>query len=194
MAFEMIPLPYEMNALEPAMSKKTLEFHYGKHYKKYVTTTNELTAGTQFEKLSLEDVIKESANQNKKLVNNAAQAWNHAFFWNCLTPKKAQPSEKVSSALKKSFGSVDEFKAQFSKAAGDLFGSGWAWLVQKPDGSLAIEALGNAENPIVKQSKALLTCDVWEHAYYLDYQNERPNYVKAFWEIVNWNFLEENMK
>ncbi|TDU28306.1 Fe-Mn family superoxide dismutase [Panacagrimonas perspica] len=190
MALTLPELPYAKNALAPHMSAETLEFHHDKHHKKYVDTANKLIAGTEFEKMEIEEIIRRSSG---KIFNNVAQAWNHAFFWNCLTPDQKSPSEKLAEALKKSFGSVDEFKSSFSKTATEAFGSGWAWLVKDTDGSLKIISTSNADTPIKGDQKPLLTCDVWEHAYYIDYRNERPKYLEHFWNIVNWDFVGKNL-
>ncbi len=193
MAFQMIDLPYKTTALSPAVSKKTLEVHYGKHYKKYVDTLNKLVAGTPAESLTLEEIIKANFKEDNGIYHNAAQAWNHAFLWQSMSPKKSKPSAAVVAAINESFGSLQDFKTKFSEAATKLFGSGWVWVVKKTDGRLAIEAMGNAGNPLTQDEVPLIVCDVWEHAYYLDYQNQRDNYVKQFWQIFNWNFLEENL-
>ena len=193
MPFKVMKLPYDTDALEPYISKKTLEVHYGKHYKKYVSTLNELTAGSRFEGLVLEDVILETFKEDNAIFHNAAQAWNHAFLWNSMSGEKSKPSDIVLAAIKDQFDSLQEFKDKFSKAATSLFGSGWVWLVRKSDGDLSIEALGNAGTPLTQGDVPLLVCDVWEHAYYLDYQNERSKYVNKFWQVLNWNFLEKNL-
>jgi len=190
MALTLPELPYAKTALAPHMSAETLEFHHDKHHKKYVDTANQLIAGTEFEKMEVEEIIRRSSG---KIFNNVAQAWNHSFFWNCLTPDRKAPGAKLAEALKKSFGSVDEFKSSFGKTAADTFGSGWAWLVQDADGALKIISTSNADTPVRTGQKALLTCDVWEHAYYIDYRNERPKYLEHFWEIVNWDFVGKNL-
>lgn len=192
MSIELPELPFAMDALEPHMSKRTLEFHYGKHHKAYVNKLNELIAGTPLDKSSLEEIILATHEKKPKIFNNAAQAWNHAFFWNCLTPTSQAPSEDFEQLLTQHFGSVQEFKDQFTTSAKDLFGSGWAWLVKDKSGKLKIRALSNAETPLVLGEIPLLTCDVWEHAYYLDYQNERPKYLEHFWKLVNWQFAAMN--
>ena len=190
MAHELPPLPYEMTALEPHISARTLEFHYGKHHAGYVKKLNNMIPGTEFESDSLEDIIR---NASGGIFNNAAQVFNHTFYWQCMSPNGGgEPSGALAKALIKSFGSVGEFRERFSEQAGGLFGSGWAWLVRKPDGSLAIAQTSNAGCPIASGDHPLLTCDVWEHAYYLDYQNARPDYVKAFWNLVNWDFVADN--
>jgi Fe-Mn family superoxide dismutase len=185
-------LPFAKDALSPYISAETLEYHYGKHHQAYVDNLNKLIPGTEFEKLALEEIIKKASGG---IFNNAAQVWNHTFYWNCLAPKSgSEPSGSVASVLNKSFGGFAQFKEKFSNAAVTLFGSGWAWLVRNHDGSLAIEALSNAGNPLKDGKKPLLTCDVWEHAYYIDYRNARAKYVDAFWNLVNWKFVEQNLK
>jgi Fe-Mn family superoxide dismutase len=189
MTHELPALPYAMDALAPHISKETLEFHYGKHHQAYVTNLNKLIPGTEFAGMSLEEIVKKASGG---IFNNAAQVYNHTFYWHCLAPKGGAPSGALADALTKAFGSVDEFKAQFTQAAATLFGSGWAWLVKNADNSLAIEAMPNAGNPLTTGKVPLLTCDVWEHAYYVDYRNARPNYLKAYWNLVNWDFVAEN--
>ena len=193
MAFELPKLPYPKNALAPYISEETLEYHHGKHHAAYVKKLNTLIANTKFANMPLEEIIK-TADQGP-IFNNAAQHWNHSFYWNCLAPKAGgEPSGALAAALERTFKSFKEFNKQFSDAAIEQFGSGWAWLVQRNDGSLAIEKGSNAENPLVRDERPLLTCDVWEHAYYIDYRNERPKYVEAFWHVVNWQFVASNMK
>lgn len=184
-------LPYAQDALAPEISAETLEYHYGKHHKAYVDNLNKLIPDTEFEKLPLEDIIRKASGG---IFNNAAQVWNHAFYWNCLLPKgSSTPVGDLADAINKTFGSVEQFKEKFTSAAVTLFGSGWAWLVKNPDGSLAIEASSNAGNPLKDGKKALLTCDVWEHAYYIDYRNARAKYLDAFWNLVNWEFISQNL-
>lgn len=188
--FELPPLPYAMDALQPSISKETLEYHYGKHHKAYVDNLNKLVPGTEFENMSLEEIIMKSSGP---IFNNAAQVWNHTFYWNCLTPKSAkEPSGKLADAIKKKFGSFDEFKKAFTEAGTKLFGSGWTWLAKDGNGELEIINESNAGLPMKSNKKALLTCDVWEHAYYIDYRNLRPKYIENFWNIVNWDFVAEN--
>lgn len=183
-------LPYSLDALAPHISKETLEYHYGKHHQAYVTNLNNLIKGTEFENASLEDIIKKSSGG---IFNNAAQVWNHTFYWHSLAPKGGgEPSGALGEAIKKKWGSFSAFKEAFSKAAVGTFGSGWAWLVKKGDGSVDIVTTGNAATPLTTADKALLTCDVWEHAYYIDYRNARPKYVEAYWNIVNWSFASKN--
>lgn len=191
MAFELPPLPYKMNALEPFISQETLEYHYGKHHQAYVNNLNNLVPGSEFEGASLEDIIKKSAGG---VFNNAAQVWNHTFYWDCLTPDGGgEPTGTVLDALTESFGSFADFKEQFSKSAATLFGSGWAWLVKTADGKLEIVQESNAGNPMTSGKTPLLTCDVWEHAYYIDKRNKRPEYIADFWNLVNWDYLKNNL-
>lgn len=190
MAFELPPLPYQKNALAPHMSEETLEFHYGKHHQTYVTNLNNLVPGTEFEGLSLEDIIKKSSGG---VFNNAAQIWNHSFFWNCLSPNGGdEPTGSLANAINRTFGSFDKFKEEFTKCAVTTFGSGWAWLVENKDGSLALVSTSNAGCPLTAGQTPLLTCDVWEHAYYIDYRNARPAFLEAFWKLVNWDFAAQN--
>ncbi len=192
MEHKLPPLPYEQDALEPHISAETLEYHYGKHHQTYVTNLNKLIAGTEFADLSLEDIIKRSSGG---LFNNAAQVWNHTFYWNCLSPNGGgKPSGALAQAIDQAFGSFDQFKEQFSQKAITTFGSGWGWLVKNPDGSLEIMSTGNAGTPMTEGKTALLTCDVWEHAYYIDYRNARPKYVENFWNLVNWDFVAKNLE
>ena len=192
MAIELPPLPYEKNALEPNISAETLEYHHGKHHQAYVTNLNNLIKGTEFESAALEDIIKKSSGG---VFNNAAQIWNHTFYWHSMrSPKKDNaPAGKLGDAINKAFGSFDKFKEEFSKSAVGNFGSGWTWLVQRPDGSLGIVNTSNAATPITGSDKPLFTIDVWEHAYYIDYRNARPKYVESFWDLVNWDFAAKNL-
>ncbi len=190
MTHELPPLPYAKDALAPYISEETLEFHYGKHHQTYVTNLNNLIAGTEFEELSLEAIIKKASGG---LFNNAGQVWNHTFYWNSLSPNGGgQPSGALADAIKKRFGSFDSFQEAFTKTAVTTFGSGWAWLVKNSDGSLAIVSTSNAGCPLTDGQTPLLACDVWEHAYYIDYRNARPKYLEAFWKLVNWDFAEKN--
>ncbi len=190
MSFELPPLPYEQNALEPHISAETLEYHYGKHHQTYVTNLNNLTAGKPEADMSLEELIKTSSGG---VFNNAAQVWNHSFYWNCLSPNGGgAPTGALAEAIDQAFGSFEKFKEQFSTSAATNFGSGWTWLVKKADGSLAIVNTSNAGNPMTDGDTPLLTCDVWEHAYYIDYRNARPKYVESFWNLVNWEFVASN--
>jgi superoxide dismutase, Fe-Mn family len=187
MAFELPKLPYKLNALVPHISEETLEFHYRKHHLAYVNNLNGLIPGTQFEKASLETIIK---NADGAIFNNGAQIWNHTFYFESFSGEgKKAPDGKLAEAINKSFGSFDAFREQFTKAAATLFGAGWAWLVKNNDGSLQIIQESNAGNPMKKGLKPLLTCDVWEHAYYIDYRNRRPDYIKSFWEIIDWSVI-----
>ena len=190
MAVELPELPYAMDALAPHISQETLEFHYGKHHQTYVTNLNNLVAGTEFEGQSLERVVERSTGG---VFNNAAQTWNHTFYWNSLSPNGGgNPAGALDDAITKTFGSVANFKEQFEKCAVTTFGSGWAWLVKNSDGSLALVSSSNAACPLTEGQIPLLTCDVWEHAYYIDYRNARPQYLKAFWALVNWDFATQN--
>jgi len=191
MAFELPELPYAKNALEPHISEETLEYHYGKHHKTYVDKLNGLLEGSADADKSLEDVIKTSSGG---VFNNAAQIWNHTFYWNCLSPNGGgAPTGAVAEAIEKAFGSFDKFKEEFTTSAVNNFGSGWTWLVKKSDGSVAIVNTSNAGTPLTEADQtALLTCDIWEHAYYIDYRNLRPKYVEAFWNLVNWDFVNQN--
>ena len=197
MAFELPPLPYAQNALEPHISQRTLEFHYGKHHAAYVTNLNNLVKDTPLASQSLEEVIKSVAGDVGKVgvFNNAAQVWNHTFYWHCMKPAGGGlPTGDVASAIDAAFGSFDKFKDEFKTACVTQFGSGWGWLVAA-DGGLKISKTANAELPLTAGQTALLTCDVWEHAYYLDYQNRRPDYVQTFLDqLVNWDFVAENLK
>ncbi len=193
MAFELPALPYEKTALEPHISAETLEYHYGKHHKTYVDKLNGLVDGTDMANKALEDVVKTATGG---MFNNAAQVWNHTFYWNCLSPNGGgAPSGELAAKISESFGSVDKFKDEFTNSAVGNFGSGWTWLVQKRDGALAIVNTDDAETPLTDESVTpLLTVDVWEHAYYIDYRNARPKYMEAFWALVNWDFVASNMK
>ncbi|QGH63997.1 superoxide dismutase [Fe] [Serratia proteamaculans] len=191
MSFELPALPYEKNALEPHISAETLEYHYGKHHNAYVVNLNNLLKGSKFEGLSLEEIVKAS---DGGIFNNAAQVWNHTFYWHCLSPQGGgEPEGKLAAAINQAFGSFAEFKQQFSDAAVKNFGAGWTWLVKKPGGLLAIVNTSNAATPLTGDDKPLLTVDVWEHAYYIDYRNARPAYLENFWALVNWAFVEKNL-
>lgn len=192
MPFTLPKLPYALDALVPHISQETLEYHYGKHHQTYVTNLNKLVAGTEFESMSLEDVIMKSKGG---MFNNAAQVWNHTFYWHSLSPNGGgEPKGKLAEAINKSFGSFAVFKEQFSQTAATTFGSGWAWLVQDSTGALKIISTSNAGTPMTEGLTAILTCDVWEHAYYIDYRNVRLDYINAFWSLVNWEFATTNMK
>ncbi len=193
MTHKLPELPYAMDALQPHISKETLEFHYGKHHNAYVTNLNNLVPGTEFESLSLEEIIKKASVGG--IFNNAAQVWNHSFYWNCLSPKGGgEPKGKLLDLINDSFGSFEKFKEQFTKSAVTNFGSGWTWLVQNSNGKLELINTSNAGTALTSGKTPLLTCDVWEHAYYVDYRNARPKYVDAFWNLVNWNFVEKNLR
>jgi len=184
-------LPYNMDALEPTVSKETLEYHYNKHHQAYVTNLNKLIVGTEFENMSLEDIILKSSGG---IFNNAAQVFNHTFYWNCLSPNGGQePQGKLAEIINQNFGSFEDFKVKFTQTAVGTFGSGWAWLVKDQNGKLEIVSTSNAGNPMTEGKTPLLTCDVWEHAYYIDYRNARPIYVEKFWNIVNWDFVAGNL-
>jgi len=193
MPFKLPALDYSKKALAPYISEETLEFHHGKHHATYVKKLNELIAGSRFAELPLEEIVKTAG--AGPIFNNAAQHWNHSFYWKCLAPQKepGKPSGRLAKEIGQRFGDFAAFKKTFSEAAGSLFGSGWAWLIQNPDGSIAIEQTSDAGNPLTEGRKPLFTCDVWEHAYYIDYRNERPKYVAAFWKVVNWAFVESNL-
>ncbi|MFA7437245.1 superoxide dismutase [Fe] [Castellaniella sp.] len=191
MAFTLPALPYALDALVPHISKETLEYHYGKHHQAYVNNLNKAIEGTDMAALSLEDVIRKSSGG---VFNNAAQVWNHTFYWNSLSPKGGgEPSGALRQAIEAKWGSVDAFKTAFSQSAAGNFGSGWTWLVKKPDGSLDIVNTSNAGTTVNTDNTALLTCDVWEHAYYIDYRNARPKYLESFWQLVNWDFAAQNL-
>jgi Fe-Mn family superoxide dismutase len=193
MAFELPNLPYAIDALAPHISKETLEFHHGKHHATYVTNLNNLIKGGKFENATVVEIMKDAGPGG--LFNNAAQHFNHSFYWTSLSPKGGgQPSGKLADAIKKACGDFDAFKKKFTETAVTHFGSGWAWLVQNADGSLAVEATHDADSPVVRGKTPLLTCDVWEHAYYIDYRNARAKYLEAFWNIVNWEFASTNLK
>jgi Fe-Mn family superoxide dismutase len=184
------PLPYAKDALQPTMSAETLEYHYGKHHQAYVTNLNNLIKGTEFENMPLEDIIKKSQGG---VFNNSAQVWNHTFFWNCMKPNGGgAPTGPVADAINAKWGSFDKFKEEFQKSAVGNFGSGWTWLVKKTDGTVDIVNTSNAGTPLTTENKALLTVDVWEHAYYIDYRNARPKFVESWWNIVNWDFVNQN--
>ncbi len=193
MAFELPPLPYAQDALAPHISAETLEFHYGKHHKAYVDKLNTLVPGTALEGKSLEEVIKAAG--PGPVFNNAAQIWNHTFYWNSLSPKGGDaPTGAIAAAIDKAFGSFDKFKEEFTNSAINNFGSSWTWLVKKADGSVGIVNTSNAGTPLTDASvKPLLTVDLWEHAYYIDYRNARPKYLEHFWQLVNWGFANANL-
>ncbi|NNJ83524.1 MAG: superoxide dismutase [Fe] [Gammaproteobacteria bacterium] len=195
MIHELPKLPYAKDALAPHISEETIEFHYGKHHQTYVTNLNNLIKGTEFESMSLEDIIKNSA---AGIFNNSAQVWNHSFYWKCLAPSVGPnvggaPSGALGDAINDTFGSFDSFKEKFTTSAVTNFGSGWTWLVKNKQGDLEIVNTSNAGCPMTEGKSALLTCDVWEHAYYIDYRNARPKYMEAFWNLINWDFVAGNL-
>jgi Fe-Mn family superoxide dismutase len=192
MSIELPTLPYAMDALAPHISKETLEFHYGKHHKTYVDKLNGLLPGSEFEGKSLEDIVKSSSGG---VFNNAAQVWNHSFYWNCLSPNGGgAPTGAIAAEIDKNFGSFEKFQEAFTNSAINNFGSSWTWLVKNADGSLAIVNTSNAATPLTDASQtAILTIDVWEHAYYIDYRNARPAYIAAFWALVNWDFVNSQL-
>lgn len=190
MAFELPELPYAINALEPHISQETLEYHHGKHHNTYVTKLNGLIPGTEFEGKSLEDIIKSSSGG---VFNNSAQVWNHTFYWHSLSPNGGgTPSGALGDAINAKWGSFEAFQKEFDEKAVTNFGSGWTWLVKNSDGSLEIVNTSNAGTPITEGQTPIITVDVWEHAYYIDYRNARPKYLEAFWKLANWDFAAEN--
>ena len=192
MAIELPPLPWARDALAPHISAETIDYHYGKHHQTYVTNLNNLIKGTEFENADLVTIVKKAQGG---LFNNAAQVWNHTFYWNCLSPKGGnEPTGKLADAIKKAFGDFAKFKEEFTKTAIGTFGSGWAWLVQRADGSVGLVSTSNAQTPLTGTDMPLLTCDVWEHAYYIDYRNARPKYLEAFWNLANLDFAASQMK
>ena len=192
MSISLPELPYPKTGLTPHISEETLNFHYGKHHQAYVNKLNPLIENTPFKNGSLEEIIQESTGA---IFNNSAQVWNHTFYWHSLSPQGGgEPPTETKSALEQSFGSVENFKQQFTAKALGQFGSGWAWLVKTVAGQLQIQSTANADTPLKQGHTPLLTCDVWEHAYYIDYRNARPEYLKAFWELVNWDFLNKNLQ
>lgn len=196
MPFELSPLPYDESALEPAISARTIAFHYGKHHKTYVETLNKLVTGTRYADMKLEQIVRTTASgddeKDKKIFNNASQVWNHDFYWHSLSPRSSKPGGKLAHAIERDFGSVEELLKQYADAGKEQFGSGWAWLVSN-SGKLSICTTGNALDPMARHVNCLLTVDVWEHAYYLDYQNERAKYLKAVLGKLNWDFAAENL-
>ena len=192
MAIELPPLPWARESLAPHISAETIDYHYGKHHQTYVTNLNNQIKGTEFENQDLVSIIKKAQGG---VFNNAAQVWNHTFYWNSLSPKGGgEPSGKLADGIKKAFGGFSQFKEEFTKTAVGTFGSGWAWLVQRPDGNLGLVSTSNAATPITGTDVPLLTCDVWEHAYYIDYRNARPKYIEAFWNLANYEFAANQMK
>jgi len=190
MSFQLPELPYAKDALAPHISAETIEYHYGKHHQAYVNNLNSLLQDHPLANDTLENIIMKSEGG---LFNNAAQVWNHTFYWHCLSPQGGgQPEHELAAAIVKEFGSFEQFKENFSKTAITTFGSGWAWLVKDQNGKLSITSTSNADTPMRHGQTALLTCDVWEHAYYIDYRNARPSYLDHFWQLVNWNFVASN--
>jgi Fe-Mn family superoxide dismutase len=195
MAFTLPELPWAKDALAPTISAETIEYHYGKHHKAYVDNLNKFAPGTRYDSMSLEDVIKASFNQpsEKKIFNNAAQVWNHTFFWNSMAPNAGgTPTGGLAAAIDRAFGSFGDFQKKFNEAAVGQFGSGWAWLVKSADGGVAIETTGNADTPFAAGKTCILTLDVWEHAYYIDYRNARAKFAEEWWKVVNWAFAAKN--
>ena len=190
MKHELMTLPYALDALEPLMSKETLEYHYGKHHQTYVNNLNKLIENTQFENSTLVEIVLES---DGGIFNNAAQVYNHDFFWQSLIPNQSAMSSNLEAILTKAFDSVEKFKEEFTAKAVGHFGSGWAWLVQDENKNLKIISTSNAQNPLKDKLKPILVCDVWEHAYYIDVRNARPKYLENFWKLVNWGFVEDNL-
>ena len=190
MAFELPALPYDRDALEPHISKETLDYHYGKHHNTYVVKLNGLVEGTELENKSLEDIVKTSEGG---IFNNAAQIWNHTFYWHCLSPNGGgEPTGELSDAINAAFGSFEAFQQKFTESAVNNFGSSWTWLVKNTDGTVAIVNTSNAATPLTTDQTPLMTCDLWEHAYYIDYRNVRPDYLAAFWKLANWEFVAAN--
>jgi len=195
--FTLPPLPYADNALAPVISAQTIGFHYGKHHKTYVDNLNKLVPGTEFAGRSLEDIVNATAGKPDKagFFNNAAQVWNHTFYWNCMTPHASgEPGKDLAAAIDDAFSSFEKFREKFTETATSNFGSGWTWLVRNQEGGLEIVNTSNAENPMTDGKYPLLVCDVWEHAYYIDYRNARADYIKAFWKLVNWEFVAQNLE
>lgn len=193
MSFELPKLPYAKNALAPHISEETINYHYGKHHQAYVNKLNDLVPGTSFEDKSLAQIITDPASAGA-VFNNAAQIWNHTFYWHCLSPQGGgEPQGELARLIDKHFSSFAEFKTSFTQTAIGTFGSGWAWLVKDDAGTLSIVSTGNAGNPMTDKLTPLMTCDVWEHAYYIDYRNLRPKYLDAFWSLVNWEFVAEQL-
>jgi superoxide dismutase, Fe-Mn family len=196
MAFTLPELPYPKDALAPVVSAETIEYHHGKHHKAYVDKLNLLTEGSPLASKSLEDVVKQTYAKpaDAPVFNNAAQVWNHTFYWNCLAPKAGgEPTGTVAEAIKRGFGDFKTFKEKFSTEAANRFASGWAWLIKDENGLLSVTNTMNADNPMAQGKKCLLTIDVWEHAYYIDYRNARPKYIEEFWKLVNWDFVARNL-
>ncbi len=196
MAHTLPELPFARDALAPVISAETIDYHYGKHHKTYVDNLNKLVDGNKYASMSLEEIVRASAEQasEKPIFNNSAQVWNHTFYWNCLAPKAGgEPTGKIAAAIDKAFGSFATFKEKFSAASVAQFGSGWGWLVKTADGGLAIETTSNADTPMARGKTCVLTVDVWEHAYYIDYRNARAKYVEEFWKLVNWDWASKQL-
>jgi len=192
MPIELPPLPYDRTALQPHLSAETLDHHYGKHHRAYVDRLNELIAGSEFEALPLEDIVRRAQGG---LFNQAAQVWNHNFYWQCLRPRGGgDPGGLLAEKISQAFGDVAHLRSEFNRLAMATFGSGWTWLVQRSDGNLAIVTTSNASTPLTGEDVPLLTCDVWEHAYYIDYRNARAQYLEAFWKLVNWDFVASQLR
>lgn len=194
MKFELPSLNYKLESLSPVFSQETMEYHYLKHHKGYVDKLNLLIQGSIYEQMSLSQILLTPQKPTDAILANAAQHWNHSFFWECLSPNSNKPSVELLSKINSAFGSLEEFKQQFSASAMSVFGSGWTWLVLTKEGNLAIKSTSNAGNPMMSNEQALLTCDVWEHAYYIDYRNQRNRYLEAFWDIVSWDFIDKMIK
>ncbi|MDG2524554.1 Fe-Mn family superoxide dismutase [Stenotrophomonas sp. HITSZ_GD] len=192
MPIELTPLPYDRAALAPHLSAETLDYHHGKHQRAYVDRLNALIAGTEFAELVLEDIVRRAQGQ---LFNQAAQVWNHEFYWQCLRPRGGgEPTGKLGEKIVQAFGDFGHFRGEFDRMALSTFGSGWTWLVQRPDGQLAVVSTANASTPLTGDDTPLLACDVWEHAYYIDYRNGRAQYLEAFWKLVNWDFVASRLR
>jgi len=192
MPIELPPLPYDRTALQPHLSAETLDHHHGKHHRAYVDRLNELIAGSEFEALPLEDIVRRAQGG---LFNQAAQVWNHNFYWQCLRPRGGgDPGGLLAEKISQAFGDVAHLRSEFNRLAMATFGSGWTWLVQRSDGNLAIVTTSNASTPLTGEDVPLLTCDVWEHAYYIDYRNARAQYLEAFWKLVNWDFVASQLR
>lgn len=193
MTFKLAELPYKPDSLEPAISRETLDYHYNKHHAGYVKKLNDLVKDTSYENMSLKEVIKASE-PGENIFNNAAQVWNHTFYWNSMTPGNSRPSKELGNQIDNSFGNMENLRQKFMEAASGQFGSGWAWLISNGDRSLSVVTTLNADTPIRQNFEPLIVCDVWEHAYYIDYRNERPEYLAAFWELLNWDFADINFQ
>jgi len=190
MQYTLMELPFDKTALEPAISAETLEYHHGKHHQSYVNNLNNLIKGTTFEEMPLDEII---LNAQGGIFNNAAQVFNHDFYFSGMSSKETTPSEALLELFKRDFGSLEQFKSLFLDAAAKIFGSGWAWLAIDESGTLVIESHSNASNPLLKEHTPLMTCDVWEHAYYIDYRNARPKYLEKWWDLINWNFVSQQL-